>query len=248
MAIAASRIDPGTDTGRPTNRGESVWFEPTTNYIYLVISAALIAVALYDLVTPLGIAGWVFYCIPIVVAFLLWHPAVPPIVAVAATVLSVIGYLVSPPNSDALFSIQNRSFAAVTYWVLGAAGFMFIRAKLSLKRREWLQAAEVGLAQRIGGELSLPELGNQVLGFLATYLGARAAAIFVDDGELFQRSASFAVPELSPVPKRIKPGDGLLGQAIKDGRPFVVQSVPEGYLYFGSSFGKVRSPPFDCAG
>jgi signal transduction histidine kinase/DNA-binding response OmpR family regulator len=240
MAITNSTAESGVDVRRESHlrSGEPVWFEPTTNFIYLVIAVMMIAIASYDFVTPLGLASWVFYCIPIVIAFLLWQPAVPPAVAVLATVLSLMGYLMSPPNSDAVFSIQNRSFAAATYWVLGVAGFFFIRAKLTLKRQEWLQAAEVGLAQRIGGELSLPELGNHVLGFLASYLGARAATIFVDDGESFQRSASFAVPESAPVPERVKPGDGLLGQAIKDGRTFVLQNVPEGYLYFGSSFGQ----------
>jgi signal transduction histidine kinase/DNA-binding response OmpR family regulator len=238
MAMMTSKADSGAKSTSDLFIGKPVWFEPTTTYIYFVITAALVAIALYDFVTPLGIAGWVFYCVPIVIAFLLWHPAMPPIVAACATVLSLIGYFMSPANSAVMFSVQNRSFAAATYWVLGAAGFLFIRAKLSLKRQEWLQAAEVGLAQRIGGELSLSDLGNHVLDFLANYLGARAATIFVDDGDAFQRSASFAMPESSPVPERIKPGDGLLGQAIKDGRPFVLQSVPEGYLYVGSSFGQ----------
>ncbi len=149
MAIATSRVDPGVDESRASNlAGEPSWFEPTTNYIYLVIAAALAAVALYDFVTPLGVSGWVFYCIPIVIAFLLWHPAAPLIVAGAATVLSAIGFMVSPANSEAIFAIQNRSFAAATYWVLGIAGFLFIRGKLTLKKQEWLQAAEVGLAQK----------------------------------------------------------------------------------------------------
>ncbi|WP_200888784.1 GAF domain-containing protein, partial [Staphylococcus aureus] len=35
-------------------------------------------------------------------------------------------------------------------------------------------------------------------------------------------------------------GDGLIGQAIADGRSFTLSPVPDGYLYFGSALGRAQ--------
>src|SRR5690606_24173996 len=46
------------------------------------------------------------------------------------------------------------------------------------------------------------------------------------------------VPEGSPLPDRFRPGDGLLGRALQEQQPIVVQDLPDGYFTIGSSLGQ----------
>jgi len=218
--------------------GEPTWRHDATDWLYMAVAGILALIFIYDLATPLGVSEWVFYCVPVVVSFLLWHPYAPFAVAAIATVLSCGGFLTSPEGIDASMAFQNRSFGVITCWILATAGYFFIRGRLALKRKEWIQAGQVGLARATGGDLTLTDVGDRLLRFLAEYLHASTGAIFVENGGgAFSRTGGYAIPATSPVPESIRPGEGLLGQAIKDGRPFVVNAVPDGYLYFGSSLG-----------
>jgi signal transduction histidine kinase/CheY-like chemotaxis protein len=232
LARRATAYDKRSSTGEP------VWREPGTDYVYALVGLCSAVIFIFDVLTPVGVSEWVFYCVPVVLSLLLWHPAAPLIAAMGVTILAALGFVLSPAGIDPAVAIQNRAFGVVTYWVLGITAFMFIRGKLAVRRQEWLQTAQVGLARSTGGELSVTQLSDATLRFLAEYLGAKAAAIFVENGDAFRRSATYAVPEAAAVPERVRIGDGLLGQAIKDNRAFTVSEVPDGYLYFGSSLGR----------
>ena len=201
---------------------------------------AFAGVFIGDILTPLGLAVWILYLVPIIISFVLWRPLTPPILAGATTVFLVLGFFMSPPGVDTHLAVTNRICGGLTAWSMGAAGYLFIRAKRAVRRQEWFQAAQVGLSERMGGELTLTQLGDNALRYIAEYLGAQAAAIFVRDGHSFRRCASYAVPSGSGIPDEIGLGDGLLGQALKDGRRLLLRDVPEGYLYFGSSLGRDR--------
>ncbi|TDU71306.1 GAF domain-containing protein [Prosthecobacter fusiformis] len=108
-------------------------------------------------------------------------------------------------------------------------------------RQEWLQTGQAGLSAKLIGEQRLDVLGDNALQFLCEYLGAQAGAIFIEDGSKFRRCATYAVPSSASLPESFAPGDGLLGQAVKDARPFLVRDVPMGYLKIGSALGK--NPP-----
>src|SRR5262245_27101014 len=218
--------------GGVSSRGEAALAGTGSDYLYALILAMTICVFVIDLYTPPGVSEWVFYCIPLVISFLLWHPLIPPGLAVAMTLLAAIG------NADLTF--QNRGYGVVTFWVLAVTGYFFIRTKLSVKRQEWLHGSQVGLASAIAGDVSVAQLGERALKFLAERLGCNAGAIFVENGAAYRRSASYAIPGGAAVPEVIAPGDGLLGQAVKDGCRFHVHDVPDGYLYFGTALGRAK--------
>ncbi|BBO31613.1 response regulator [Lacipirellula parvula] len=111
------------------------------------------------------------------------------------------------------------------------------RAALVRRRQEWLQHAQVTLSKIMTGDQRMEELGDHILGFLADYVDATAGALFTQEGAL-ALAATYGVPAEGGVPKRIEPGDGLLSQAIRDRRSFIVRDVPDGYLAFGSAMGK----------
>jgi signal transduction histidine kinase/CheY-like chemotaxis protein len=191
-----------------------------------------------DLVLPLGIAVWVLYLLPMAAAYFVWRPHAPFVVATVATMLIVAGYVI---GTDEVVRPEvariNRTFCIVTLWILAVTGHFFIRNKITIRNQQWLQAGQVGLSKAMGGEQSLDKLGESILRFLADYVGAQAGALFIQNGGSHQRYATYAVPAGAAVPERVQPGEGLVGQATKDGRSFVVQDVPEGQLYFGSALG-----------
>ena len=135
--------------------------------------------------------------------------------------------------------------AVSTIVLTGAIGVTLIcavilllrRAMLARQRQDWLQSAQIGLSKVMVGELRVDQLAERVLKFLAEYLDARAGVFFLGRGR-FKRVATYGIPGDGETPEGFEPGDGLLGQAAKDGRTFTVRNVPDGYLTVGSALGK----------
>jgi signal transduction histidine kinase/DNA-binding response OmpR family regulator len=206
--------------------------------LYGMLAVLVVLPFLADLFMPLGTAVWVIYLLPTVLAYLVSRPLVPPGIAAIATLLVTIGFLLAPPGVDPDVAQTNRMLGVLTAWIIGITGYFFIKNKLAVRRQEWLQAGQVGLAEVTRGEQRIEQLGENILRFLADYLGAQAGALFIGNGDGFRRSGVYGVPTDARVPDRVQLGDGLLGQAAKDGRSFLVHPVPEDYLYFGSSLGR----------
>ncbi len=117
---------------------------------------------------------------------------------------------------------------------------LLYRAAIVRGKQEWLQTGQVGLANSMIGEQRSEILGDNILKFLAEYLDAHAGALFIKKGESYNRIASYGMAENNGVLEKFKLGQGLLGQAAKDGKTFFVNDVPEGYLTVSSSLGKSK--------
>ena len=117
-------------------------------------------------------------------------------------------------------------------------GFLIRRAAITRQRQEWLQSGQVGLASAILGDQRTEQLGDNILQFLARYLDAQAGAVFVSEGAAYQRVSTYGVPADAKIPERFAAKDGLLGQAVIEGRPFIIRDVPDGYLTVASALGQ----------
>ena len=210
--------------------------------LYAGLAALLVLPFGADMVLPLGTATWAGYLLPTVIAYVAGRPVVPLVVAAIATLLNFAGFTLAPPGVDPQVVLVNRILGTAIIWILAGIGFAFVRNRLAIRREEWLQSGQVGLARAVAGELPLDDLATAALRFLADYSGAQAGAIFVRDpsGAGFLRRGTYAVPGDAPLPEWIKPGEGMLGQAIADRRQFVLEQVPEGYLYYGSGLGQAQ--------
>ncbi|MCE3224273.1 MAG: domain S-box protein [Nitrospira sp.] len=87
-------------------------------YHYLILAALIVAVFLLDLRTPLGIADWLLYVIPVGYAlrFILQGPTTFSTLSLATgglTVLILLGWLFSPPGLDQNTALLNRVFGIV---------------------------------------------------------------------------------------------------------------------------------------
>jgi signal transduction histidine kinase/CheY-like chemotaxis protein/CHASE3 domain sensor protein len=146
-------------------------------------------------------------------------------------------------ETEAAFSTAMRS--GLLSGLLGialaiAVAWLVRKTDLARKQQEWLQTGQTLLGEKLIGEPDLARLGDSALRFLCEYTGANAGVIFIEDDGLFRRSAAYALPPGAAVPQSFALGEGLLGQAAKDGRTFVVDDVPEGYLAIGSALGQER--------
>ncbi|MCW5626714.1 MAG: response regulator, partial [Burkholderiales bacterium] len=125
--------------------------------------------------------------------------------------------------------------------LIGAAAIASLRQYRNQELEAWVRAGHAGVSERLLGEQRLEVMGESVLGFLAQYLDAKTGAVYLaDDDHRFRRFAGYAI-EASHDVDVIRPGDGLVGQAVKARRAIVVRDVPEAYLPIASSLG--RSAP-----
>jgi CheY-like chemotaxis protein/CHASE3 domain sensor protein len=139
---------------------------------------------------------------------------------------------------------QHASFvsSAVTFGgatllvvLIGAGAVLTSRDFRARQTQIWLRTGQMAFSQRIQGEQRLERLGEHVLGFLGSYLGAKVGALYITEGAgVFRRSAGYAMAAGSDL---IRAGDGLLGQAARDNRPIRVENVPVGYLPITSAVG-----------
>ncbi|WP_426168898.1 response regulator [Pseudoduganella sp. R-34] len=114
-------------------------------------------------------------------------------------------------------------------------------SKLADRARDWLKSSQNELNIVMRGEQELAVLGQRLLDFLAERLGARVGALYVDEaaGAGMCLLAGYGLAQ-ERHPARIAPGEGLAGQAIRDGKRILVDAAPPGYLEIGSALGSAE--------
>lgn len=137
--------------------------------------------------------------------------------------------------------------ASAASFCLAFAAYYFMRGNLRRQETEraqlateaWISAGQFELGELIRSKRSLEGLGDEALGFFARYIGAFVGTLYiVDRGDLLLIS-SFGTAEGSHRPKRLDPGQGMVGEALKQGRMLGIKDVPAGYLQVSSSLGGV---------
>ena len=130
--------------------------------------------------------------------------------------------------------------SAILFVLIVAAAFLTSRDFLAQQTEAWLQSGQTGLSERLQGEQRLATLGENILGFLARYLGAQVGAIYLREADgALRRFASFAVPAGKEA-DTLRSGEGLAGQALKENRVVRVDDVPAGHLPVASALGESR--------
>jgi signal transduction histidine kinase/CheY-like chemotaxis protein len=212
-------------------------------WLHFAIAILLVTVFLIDWLTPLRVAIWVFYVLPVVMCMWTDRPIVPVATASAAAVLMVAGYVLSnsagAANTDVL-SI-NRAMGIFVLLVLGAVAYLYIKSRLSVQRIAWLQqgVAQIGLQMR--GEQSPASIGASILRSLVPYVNAKVGVIYALDGDVLTRIASWALPGEDVAPRTIRRGEGLVGQMIDDKRALELRDASGHYLRAGSALGSASA-------
>ena len=92
-------------------------------YHYFILTALVVAVFLLDLRTPLGIADWLLYVVPVGYAlrYLLQGRitfSTLSLATVGLTLCILLGWLLSPPGLDQQAALLNRMFGIVVIWCM----------------------------------------------------------------------------------------------------------------------------------
>jgi CheY-like chemotaxis protein len=122
--------------------------------------------------------------------------------------------------------------------LIGSAAVLTSRDYRARQAQVWLRSGRMAFSQKIQGEQRLDRLGDHVLSFLGSFLGARVGALYIAEGAgVFRRFAGYAMAS-GAAGDVVRAGDGLLGQAAKENHSVRVQNVPEGYLPVTSALGR----------
>lgn len=143
----------------------------------IAILVGLVFVA--DLMTPLSIVSWVLYLAPLGICLYAGRPMAPLAVAGAATLEMTIGLLMSPPSTAAFDLARiNRGIGLLSVWITAFFVRRSVLSQLALQREDWLQTGRTRLVERVQGELTVHEIGERALSFLAEYLDVHVGALY----------------------------------------------------------------------
>ncbi|MFK0090232.1 response regulator [Pseudomonas sp. NPDC090755] len=114
------------------------------------------------------------------------------------------------------------------------------RANQRLEQQAWLRTGQTRLAEQVLGQLSLPMLGSNILRFFADYLGSVVAALYVrDEHGGLRRVASYGLSgEQQAREQVIGDQEGLLAQAVSQGKLLRLEDVPPDYFKVNSGLGE----------
>ncbi len=205
----------------------------------LIVASVLVAIAVVyvaDFMLPLGVAVFMIYLVPVALSFFAWQRGTPLWIALICSILIILDFAMTQPGADAGIARLNRIFGVITLWGVAGIGSHFITIRHGIRRENWLQKRTAHLAELLVGEHRLDRLGDKLLTFLGETLDAKVAAFFVEDGQIFRRQATYSAAAGS-VPEQFSIGEGLLGQAVKEGRPMVVEDIPENHITLASGLG-----------
>ncbi|NNF52295.1 MAG: hypothetical protein HKN59_07625 [Gammaproteobacteria bacterium] len=85
--------------------------------LYLLLGLIMFAVFIGDILLPLGVAAGIPYVLAVLVSLRSPQRRVTVVVAVIATVLTIIGYFLSTPSGMHWMALTNRALAIFVIWV-----------------------------------------------------------------------------------------------------------------------------------
>ncbi|MBH3429786.1 response regulator [Pseudomonas alkylphenolica] len=114
------------------------------------------------------------------------------------------------------------------------------RSTQRLEQQAWLRTGQTQLAEQVLGQLTLPMLGSNILRFFASYLGSAVAALYVrDEHGGLRRVATYGFSrEQAEREHQVGHQEGLLAQAVSQGRLLRLDEVPEDYFKISSGLGE----------
>lgn len=143
----------------------------------IAISVAIaVAVILIDLMLPLGVAGGVPYVALILMGIWLPKPGHTYLLAIVATMLTVIGYIGSPNGGIYWMVLTNRGLALFAIWIV--AFLIASRKQFENELRQAHESLESKVSERI------KELKNSETRYRAVTESAQDAIISVDENGL----------------------------------------------------------------
>jgi CheY-like chemotaxis protein/CHASE3 domain sensor protein len=136
--------------------------------------------------------------------------------------------------------VLNTGGSGVLLVLIAMAAIIARRDFRSQAQETWIRSGQSGLAERLQGERRLDLLGERTLAFITAWLEAPVGALhLVTETGGLQEVAAHALPA-DRASSAVKGGQGLAGQAVKDGQLLHLRQVPADYWAVTSSTGAAR--------
>ncbi|WP_317259403.1 response regulator [Paenibacillus baimaensis] len=108
--------------------------------------------------------------------------------------------------------------------------------------RAWLQTNIAEVSTQLQDTQRLEEASEKFIDALCRIIGAQSGAMYIVEQEGSERNivlkGTYAMPE-HPTVKHVQPGQGLIGQAVKNGQSITISDVPPDYIKISSAFGTI---------
>lgn len=117
-------------------------------------------------------------------------------------------------------------------------------ARQELEEKVWLMTGQGQISDALRGEQAAAVLADKVAQTLCRYLDAPAGTLFLVDGDWLMLAGGYAYPPNQRESWRL--GEGLAGQAAREGRPLTIHPVAEQLLPAISGLGG-RQPDYVTA-
>ncbi len=116
------------------------------------------------------------------------------------------------------------------------------RMKLALRRfnaenqdKIWIHKGVEAVNDSIAGEKEVNLLAKDSLDALANYLGCDIGLFYSLQNDVLEYTAGYAVPDIDSVPKKIRLGETLVGQAALKKETMHLQDLPDDYITIKSA-------------
>ncbi|MBV1879156.1 MAG: response regulator [Pseudomonadales bacterium] len=109
-------------------------------------------------------------------------------------------------------------------------------------RENWIKTGFSELAELMRGDLNIEVLTEKVIAYLAKYTDSRPGIFYLaDEARNLTLAASYAYKRRKNLSASIAPGEGLVGQAVKEKQLICISNIPEDYITVSSGLGE--APP-----
>jgi signal transduction histidine kinase/CheY-like chemotaxis protein/CHASE3 domain sensor protein len=144
------------------------------------------------------------------------------------------------------FNIEFESTSKTVTGIYAALQQMVINLKIiNLEREEqnWLKTGQTQLSERVGGEQSIKQLAENIINFLTPYVNAQVGAFYLlehleDQQPRLRIIASHAYLWRKSAANSFELGEGIVGQAGFEQKPFVITQPPLDYIHIQSGLGE----------
>ena len=110
-----------------------------------------------------------------------------------------------------------------------------------LAEQAWVRDGQAQLAETLIGQQTLTTVGRSVLAFAGRYLDPIVAAMYVrDEAGVLQRVSTHGFDDAADDGQVAAAREGLVGQAVRDGRLNHVKNLKGGYFKVGSGLGEAE--------
>jgi len=151
-----------------------------------------------------------------------------------------IAYQISNGNYGVKLDSQSQDDIGELSESLNTMSYSLKKSFDTLEENEWLQTGVANLNVKMVGEKDVFHLAEDIIEFLANYTKSQVGAIYLfkDDGYLHLKG-QYALKKQN-LTQSLELGQGLIGQAVKSGKPILLDDVPQNDLTITHATGNIK--------